>query len=125
MGKSRGKIDDNVPKSEAFVKKSLKQKVSAAFQKMSDKWAGGTAPLQRYVTKEKTPTLKTKTVSYRRNGVEVKKKQKLVFGGPEHKDRLYIKTFNSADGKPVMSKTSENPLNPFRKGYINRKSYKS
>lgn len=126
MGKGRGKIDDNAPKSEAFSK-NLRQKVKETFEKVGDRLTGKTAPLKRYVTKEKTPTQKIKTVSLKKRGVVVEQRKKIVNKGPGLlKDRLYIKTYSSDEGKPVMSKTSLNPLNPFKKErYLNRKSYKS
>jgi hypothetical protein len=124
MGKSRGKIDDEGLKSDAFAKKGLKQKIRDVYEKMTS----DNTKKERYVTKEKSPYQKIKTVSYRENGVEVKKKQKVVQknSSPLGKDRIYTTTYNSAEGKPVKSKQSLNPLNPLKKDrYMNRKLYKS
>jgi hypothetical protein len=116
MGKSRGKIDDEGLKSDAFAKKGLKQKIRGAYEKMFNRNPNNGAEMERSVTKKKvSPNMKVKTVSYKRDGKELYKKEKVVTGGPFKKDRTYIKTKFDSDGNVLNVKKSTNPIATFKK----------
>jgi translation initiation factor 1 (eIF-1/SUI1) len=116
MGKSRGKIDDETPKSDAFAKKGLKQKIRGAYEKMFNRNPNNRAELVRSVSKKKiSPNMKVKTTSRSRDGKEVYRVEKIVTGGPFKKDRTYIKTQFDSDGNVLNTKKSLNPAGIFKK----------
>jgi hypothetical protein len=134
MGKSRGKIDDNVPKSEAFVKKSLKEKIVGAYSKALGRIQKDGKEKHDVMSKSRKENallggkVKVKTVSgglankekvkvvtkFKKNGETVTRSKKTT-GLPFMKQREYQGSTINKEGKMTKSYSAINPLGAFKK----------
>lgn len=102
MGKGRGKIDDNTPKSDAFAKKSLKEKIVGAYSKALGRiQKSGKENESSYDIK-----LKGKDGNVR------KRKEVFTSGGLANKEKVKVVTKFKKNGETVTrsKKTTGLPL---------------
>lgn len=143
MGKSRGKIDDNMPKSDAFAKKSLKEKIVGVYSKALGRIQKDGKEKNNVMSKsrEENPLLgkkvKVKTTSgnlanrekvkvvtkFKKNGETVTRTKKTT-GLPFMKQREYQGSTINKEGKMTKSYYALNPIGTLkRKSMTTRNKY--
>lgn len=134
MGKSRGKIDDKVPQSDAFAKKSLKQKIVGAYSKALSRihkdgkekhdvtsayrkenaFLGGKSKVKttsgNLANREKVKVV----TKFKKNGETVTRTKKTT-GLPFMKQREYQGSTINKEGKMTKSYSAINPIGAFKK----------